>query len=52
MSSIKHRHYIVKRGKGFWQPTPKMKSLGFFPVPCGPDDIPVPWRGVQPLPPY
>ena len=37
MTKIKHRHYVVKRGKGFWQPRPKMKVLGFFPVPCGQD---------------
>ena len=37
MTKVKVRHYVVKRGKGFWQPTTKMKSLGFGPVPCGPD---------------
>jgi Phage integrase family len=37
MTDVKIRHYAVKRGKGFWQPTPKMKSVGFGPVPCGPD---------------
>jgi hypothetical protein len=32
------RHYRVKRnGRGFWEPTPKMKALGFGNVPCGPD---------------
>jgi hypothetical protein len=37
MTSVKIRHYAVKNGKGFWQPTPKMKAVGFGPVPCGPD---------------
>jgi hypothetical protein len=37
MSDVKMRHYVVKRGKGFWQPTAKMKTLGFGSVPCGPD---------------
>jgi hypothetical protein len=38
MTNIKIRHYVVKRsGKGFWQPTKKMKALGFHSVPCGMD---------------
>jgi hypothetical protein len=37
VTRIKLRHYVIKRGKGFWQPTPKMKALGFAPVPCGVD---------------
>jgi hypothetical protein len=37
MSSIKIRYYVVKRGKGFWQPTIRMKAVGFGSVPCGPD---------------
>lgn len=37
MSDVKIRHYAVKRGKGFWQPTAKMKAVGFGSVPCGPD---------------
>ena len=39
MTKIKIRHYTVKRRgrKGFWQPTKKMKSLGFHSVPCGID---------------
>jgi hypothetical protein len=37
VTTVKIRHYVVKRGKGFWQPTKKMKSVGFGPVPCGPD---------------
>ena len=37
MTKIKVRHYVVKGGKAFWQPTPKMKALGFHAVPLGPD---------------
>jgi hypothetical protein len=37
MTVVNVRHYVVKRGKGFWQPTPKMRAIGFGPVPCGPD---------------
>jgi hypothetical protein len=37
MSEVKIRHYVVKRGKGFWQPTAKMKAIGFGSVPCGAD---------------
>jgi hypothetical protein len=37
MIRIKIRHYVVKRSRGFWQPTRAMQALGFFPVPCGSD---------------
>src|SRR5437764_135702 len=38
MTRIKIRHYVVKRrGMGFWQPTRKMRGLGFYSVPCGRD---------------
>jgi hypothetical protein len=37
MTRIKLRHYVVKRGKGFWQPTRAMRALGFYAVPCGKD---------------
>jgi hypothetical protein len=37
MTKIELRYYVVKRGKGFWQPTKAMKRLGFYPVPCGGD---------------
>ena len=29
--------YRVVRGNGFWEPTARMKLLGFSAVPCGPD---------------
>jgi hypothetical protein len=42
MTKIKIRHYVVKGGKGFWQPTRTMKVLGFHSAPCG-DDGPDAW---------
>lgn len=37
MSKVKIRHYRIKRARGFWEPTPAMKRLGFHAVPCGTD---------------
>jgi hypothetical protein len=37
MTKVKIRHYRVRRSKGFWEPTPTMRRLGFYAVPCGPD---------------
>jgi hypothetical protein len=38
VTNIKLKHYRVKRGgRGFWEPTKKMRVLGFVSVPCGPD---------------
>jgi len=37
MTNIKLKHYRVKRGRGFWEPTAKMQALGFVSIPCGPD---------------
>jgi hypothetical protein len=37
MTRVKVRHYVVKGGKAFRQPTPKMKALGFHAVPLGQD---------------
>lgn len=31
------RYYVVKKGRGYWQPTPAMKAAGFHLVRCGPD---------------
>jgi hypothetical protein len=42
MNWVKLRYYVVKRGKGFWQPTKAMRALGFSSVPCG-DDGPDAW---------
>ena len=38
MTNIKLKHYRVKRnGRGFWEPTVKMQTLGFVSISCGPD---------------
>ena len=37
MTRVKVRHYVVKRGQAFWQPTKKMRALGFYSVPLGQD---------------
>jgi hypothetical protein len=37
MTRIRIRHYVVKRGQAFWQPTRKMRALGFYSVPLGAD---------------
>jgi hypothetical protein len=38
MTRVKVRNYFVRRnGRGFWEPTRKMRALGFYCVPCGPD---------------
>ena len=39
MTNIKLKHYRVKRGRGFWEPTQKMSALGFTSIPCGPDGL-------------
>jgi hypothetical protein len=46
VSDVKIRHYVVKHGKAFWQPTPKMKALGFGSVPCGADG-PAAWARAE-----
>ena len=37
MGQVKIPYYIVKGGRGFWNPTSTMKHAGFASVPCGPD---------------
>jgi integrase len=38
VAEIKIPYYTVRRnGRGFWEPKPHMRALGFFNVPCGPD---------------
>jgi integrase len=46
MTNIKVRHYVVKRGKGFWQPTKTMRAAGFYSVPCGADG-PEAWQQAE-----
>lgn len=37
MGKVKVRYYSVRKGRGYWQPTPAMRALGFRPLSCGPD---------------
>jgi hypothetical protein len=37
VGKIKHKHYVVRKGRGFWLATAKMKALGFDHVRCGVD---------------
>ncbi|MET0632991.1 MAG: hypothetical protein ABWY92_19195 [Xanthobacteraceae bacterium] len=37
---MKIPYYIVKDGRGYWNPTAAMKRAGFASVPCGPDGPP------------
>src|SRR4051812_19311832 len=37
MGRVKVPYYIVKRGRGFWNPSAAMKGAGFASVPCGLD---------------
>lgn len=47
MADVKIPNYQVRRnGRGFWEPTPRMRELGFCSVPCGPDG-PVAWAIAQ-----
>jgi hypothetical protein len=42
MGKVKLPYYVVKRGKGYWQPTADMRAQGARPTPCG-DDGPAAW---------
>ena len=37
MGRVKIPYYIVKGGRGYWNPTAAMKRVGFASVACGPD---------------
>ena len=37
MGRFKPDHYEVKRGRGFWHPTAKMRKAGFVHTACGED---------------
>lgn len=37
MGNVKVPYYVVRKGRGYWVPAPKMKALGFSIVRCGPD---------------
>jgi hypothetical protein len=42
LGKVKLPYYVVKRGKGYWQPTSSMQKAGARPTPCG-DDGPAAW---------
>ena len=48
MGKVKVRYYSVRKGRGYWQPTPAMRSLGFRPQSCGPDG-PAAWQKAEEL---
>ncbi len=48
MGTVKIRYYAVKKGRGYWQPTPEMRRLGFLPVSCGPEG-PSAWAKAEAL---
>lgn len=37
MARVKIPYYVVKKGRGYWQPTRSMREQGFGSVRCGPD---------------
>src|SRR5215510_13246692 len=36
MGRVKIRHYRIRKGRAFWEPTARMKALGFQSMPLGP----------------
>jgi hypothetical protein len=46
VGKIKIPYYSVKKGRGYWQPTPTMKAAGFTIIRCGPDG-PAAWKIAQ-----
>ncbi len=48
MGKVKVRYYSVRKGRGYWQPTPEMRALGFRPTACGPDG-PSAWQRAEEL---
>lgn len=43
MGKVKIPYYVIIKGRGYWQPTRKMRDLGFQIVRCGPDG-PAAWK--------
>jgi hypothetical protein len=43
VGKVKIPYYVVVKGRGYWRPHPRMRSLGFEIVRCGADD-PEAWR--------
>jgi len=48
MGKIKIPYYVVRNGRGYWQPKSEMKRLGFVNVACG-NDGPDAWRVAEKL---
>lgn len=46
MANIKLKHYHVRKGRGYWLVTPKMRAHGFDNVRCGADG-PAAWAIAQ-----
>lgn len=46
MGRVKIRYYSVVRGRGYWQPTARMRAHGFRPLSCGPDG-PAAWARAE-----
>ena len=42
----KVRYYTVRKGRGYWQPTARMRAAGFFSVRCG-EDGPEAWAKAE-----
>lgn len=43
MARVKIPYYVVKKGRGYWQPTASMRQRGFSSIRCGPDG-PAAWE--------
>lgn len=43
MGKVTIPYYVVRKGRGYWLPSNKMKRLGFHNIRCGPDG-PAAWR--------
>lgn len=48
MGRVKIPYYIVRNGRGYFEPSAKMKASGFESTPCGPDG-PVAWAQAKKL---
>jgi len=46
MGRVKIPYYVVKKGRGYWQPTTAMKEQGFSSIRCGPDG-PAAWARAE-----
>ena len=46
MSKIKIPYYVVRKGRGYWLVSPRMRAMGFSNIRCGVDG-PSAWRVAQ-----